>query len=84
MLSCASLDSHLRMSPREDVIPNESSHRIGIRGSDGEILSETAAFARQTTVLDADMHWEMNYHEAAIFLEVKQLDPKCHRNCHKN
>lgn len=76
MLSCAFPDSHSRMSPREDVVPNELSHRTSSRGrqttegNDLDALSETAAFARQSTVLDADLHWEMNYHEAAIFLEV--------------
>lgn len=72
MLSCASPDSHVRMPPREDATPNELSHRTGTRGTDGEAVSETAAFARQSSMLDADMHWEMNYHEAAIFLEVKK------------
>lgn len=70
-----------RMSPRDDInSPNEFSHRVVPRGSDSnngggggggdDNAAENAAFARQTIMMDADMHWEMNYHEAAIFLEV--------------
>ncbi|XP_043269050.1 two pore calcium channel protein 1-like isoform X2 [Venturia canescens] len=75
-------NSHSRMSPREGVVPNELSHRSTSRGrppgegNDPDAQSETAAFARQSTMLDADLHWEMNYHEAAIFLEEGRNNEK--------
>lgn len=70
MLSSASADGQVRMSPRgSDETPNEAVHQILPRmGSD--VLSEDILLARNTIMLDADMYWEMNYHEAAIFLEV--------------
>lgn len=71
MLSCAFSDSRVRMSPREDLnSPNDLTHRAHTHGIEPDDLTESAAFARQTIIMDADMHWEMNYHEAAIFLEV--------------
>ncbi|XP_046418336.1 two pore calcium channel protein 1-like isoform X1 [Neodiprion fabricii] len=75
MLSCASSDGRIRMTPRENTdTPNEIGHRIG--ATDGETLSENAALARYAIGIDADVHWEMNYHEAAIFLEEGRNNEK--------
>ncbi|KAK0159692.1 hypothetical protein PV327_010782 [Microctonus hyperodae] len=72
-----------RMSPRDDInSPNEFNQRVVPRGNDsnndgtGDNAAESAAFARQTIMMDADMHWEMNYHEAAIFLEEGRNNEK--------
>lgn len=74
MLSCASSDGRFTATSRSNQdTPNEVSHRIGHGALDGEAVSENAALARYAVGLDADMHWEMNYHEAAIFLEVNRL-----------
>lgn len=48
-------------------------HRIGMDRLGGETLTESAALARQVMTMDTEIYWEMNYHEAAIFLEVSQL-----------
>lgn len=71
MLSCASSDGRVRISQREIDTPNEIGHRVGTGISDDGVLTENAALARYAVGMDADMHWEMNYHEAAIFLEVR-------------
>lgn len=33
-------------------------------------MAENIVFASHNAILDVDMHWEMNYHEAAIYLQV--------------
>ena len=33
-------------------------------------MSENAILPSHDSLSDHDLHWEMNYHEAAIFLEV--------------
>lgn len=35
-----------------------------------ESMSENAILPSHDSLSDHDLHWEMNYHEAAIFLEV--------------
>ncbi|XP_012251798.1 two pore calcium channel protein 1-like isoform X2 [Athalia rosae] len=73
----ASPNSRNRMTPRQNMdTPNEVSQRIGVGAMDNEGLSENATLARYTVGLDADMHWEMNYHEAAIFLEEGRNNEK--------
>ncbi|XP_011298862.1 two pore calcium channel protein 1-like isoform X1 [Fopius arisanus] len=75
MLSCDSPETRLRMAPREDsTSPNDLSQRN--QRFEGDDLTESAAFDRQTALMDADMHWEMNYHEAAIFLEEGRNNEK--------
>lgn len=77
MLSCPSSDSRARISSRAgNETPNELGHRIGLDTSGGEALTENAALARQAVTMDTEMYWEMNYHEAAIFLEVSSPDIK--------
>jgi hypothetical protein len=50
--------------------PNEMGHRI-LPGMESQVLSESITLSRNPIVtFDPDMYWEMNYHEAAIFLEV--------------
>ena len=75
MLSCPSSDNRARISARAgNETPNELGHRIGMETLEGETLTENAALARQVVTMDTEMYWEMNYHEAAIFLEVSSLN----------
>ena len=76
MLSCPSSDNRVRVSRANIETPNETGHRIGLENSSREALTETAALARQVGTMDTEMYWEMNYHEAAIFLEVSTFDIK--------
>ncbi|XP_011497956.1 PREDICTED: two pore calcium channel protein 1-like isoform X3 [Ceratosolen solmsi marchali] len=56
--------------------PNEMGHRI-LPGMDSQILSESISLSRNPIVtFDPDMYWEMNYHEAAIFLEEGRNNEK--------
>lgn len=76
MLSCHSSDSQARVSSRANSeTPNEMGHRVGMERL-GETLNESAALARQVMTMDTEIYWEMNYHEAAIFLEVCKIDNK--------
>ncbi|XP_012287108.1 two pore calcium channel protein 1 isoform X2 [Orussus abietinus] len=72
----SSPNRHVRTSPNGNLdVPNDAGYRITLRGTEAA-LSESAALARHAAVLDADMHWEMNYHEAAIFLEEGRNNEK--------
>lgn len=80
----SSSDTRLRMTPRDDTTtgqdtassPNEFYHHQS-RSFDGDELTENSIFARQSSsIVDAEMYWEMNYHEAAIFLEEGRNNEK--------
>ncbi|OXU24398.1 hypothetical protein TSAR_012887 [Trichomalopsis sarcophagae] len=77
ILSCPSPDSQIKMPARGSVdTPNEMGHRI-LAGFDNHMLTENASLSRNPgTTFDADMYWEMNYHEAAIFLEEGRNNEK--------
>ncbi|XP_015608738.1 two pore calcium channel protein 1 isoform X2 [Cephus cinctus] len=73
----SSPNGRVRMSSSRNMeTPNEMSHRIGIGGYDADAVTENVAIARHSAVIDADMHWEMNYHEASIFLEEGRNNEK--------
>ncbi|XP_043481465.1 two pore calcium channel protein 1-like isoform X1 [Leptopilina heterotoma] len=77
MLSFHSSDNQTRISPRgNNETPNEMGHRIGMDRLGGETLTESAALARQVMTMDTEIYWEMNYHEAAIFLEEGRNNEK--------
>lgn len=60
------------VSQTADDFPNE----IGSTSSlNRDISTENSVelSAPGDTHIDADQHWEMNYHEAAIFLEVHSI-----------
>ncbi|KAH0552146.1 hypothetical protein KQX54_006200 [Cotesia glomerata] len=56
-----------------DTIPD--SYQATPRDIEIDDLAESTVFAKQT-INDPDIHWEMNYHEAAIFLEEGQNNEK--------
>ncbi|XP_053597869.1 two pore calcium channel protein 1 isoform X2 [Microplitis demolitor] len=62
-----------KTSNENAIIPD--SHQLTPRDVEIDDLTESAAFAKQT-INDADTHWEMNYHEAAIFLEEGRNNEK--------
>ncbi|XP_033207244.1 two pore calcium channel protein 1-like isoform X2 [Belonocnema kinseyi] len=73
----SSPNSRARISSRaSNETPNELGHRIGLDTLGGEALNENAALARQVVTMDTEMYWEMNYHEAAIFLEEGRNNEK--------
>lgn len=67
MLSSPSSETHIRSS-FDNANDNEMQRKFEIT-NDVEIgnTTENVAF---TPPLDMDIPWEMNYHEAAIFLQV--------------
>lgn len=67
-MSCTSSDYQPKASTHDnDTIPD--SYQATPRDIEIDDLAESTVFAKQT-INDPDIHWEMNYHEAAIFLEV--------------
>lgn len=70
MLSSPSSESHVRSSFDNANTVNQ----LDCKYEAGEIgagsMTENIVFTARDATLDVDMHWEMNYHEAAIFLEV--------------
>ncbi|XP_044592960.1 two pore calcium channel protein 1-like isoform X1 [Cotesia glomerata] len=74
ILSCTSSDYQPKASTHEnDTIPD--SYQATPRDIEIDDLAESTVFAKQT-INDPDIHWEMNYHEAAIFLEEGQNNEK--------
>ncbi|XP_034946569.1 two pore calcium channel protein 1-like isoform X2 [Chelonus insularis] len=69
-------NNYPRTSPKKDNTTSPDSYQRSLRDVEIDDLTESAAFARQTVVMDIDMHWEMNYHEAAIFLEEGRNNEK--------
>jgi len=70
MLSSPSSEGHIKSS-----FDNANSTQLNIKYEANETgtalgMTENVMFAARNTVFDMDMHWEMNYHKAAIFLEV--------------
>ena len=71
MLPCPSADSRMKMPLKTSK--DESSEMIhrNLPHVESHALSENTSLSRNPgTTFDPDMYWEMNYHEAAIFLEV--------------
>lgn len=70
MLSSPSSESHVRSSLDNANSANQLNHKYEADETGAGNMTENVVFTARDVVLDADMHWEMNYHEAAIFLEV--------------
>ncbi|XP_014213828.1 two pore calcium channel protein 1-like isoform X2 [Copidosoma floridanum] len=70
-------NSRIKMSLHgSDDTPNESGGRF-MPGLESQVLSENVSLSRNPGVtFDPDMYWEMNYHEAAIFLEEGRNNEK--------
>lgn len=71
MLSSPSSGDHVRSS--FDNTAN-TANQLDCKNETGETgagsMTDNIVFTARDAALDVDMHWEMNYHEAAIFLEV--------------
>lgn len=66
----SSPESHVRVSFNETGNSNKINYKLYADGMDHSNVPEDTTVISQEEPLDIDMHWEMNYHEAAIFLEV--------------
>lgn len=59
------------MSINDPTIPNEDGDNVDLRNHfDGRL---DVIFSDGDRRIDVDQFWEMNYHEASIFLEVLQM-----------
>ena len=70
MLSCPSLDRQKMTSKDRELTPNEISQAIDSSDTYSGSFSENVNLSRHDVPSDSDVYWEMNYHEAAIYLEV--------------
>lgn len=73
MLSSPSTESHIRSSFDTANNTNELNSKFEATDAGTGSMTENTMFTAHDSSLDVDMHWEMNYHEAAIFLEVTRL-----------
>lgn len=67
MLSC-STENHVNSI--ENIKTDHFIHKFETDDVLRENMSENAVLPSHDSLTDHDLHWEMNYHEAAIFLEV--------------
>lgn len=70
MLSSPSSESHVRSSFGNANNTNQLNYKYEVGETRTRSMTESAEFTTHDAILDVDLHWEMNYHEAAIFLEV--------------
>lgn len=70
MLSSPSSESHVRFSFDNANTANQMNSKYEAGETGAGSMTENIVFTPCDATLDVDMHWEMNYHEAAIFLEV--------------
>lgn len=71
MLSSPSPESHVKSSFGNANNANQLNCKYEAGETrPGSMTAENAVFTARDAILDVDLHWEMNYHEAAIFLEV--------------
>lgn len=65
-MSCPSTESWMNMASRRSF---DSLNQDG--GQYSEVQSDNNSLAENSSVtFDQEMYWEMNYHEASIYLEV--------------
>lgn len=66
------------MSPTFDTAgtTHQLTQKLEVDVIEGGSMSENIVLASRDSILDPDMHWEMNYHEAAIFLEEGRNNEK--------
>jgi len=71
MLSSPSSKSYVRSSFGNANNTNQLNYKYEAGETRNESMTyENTMFTTRDAILDVDLHWEMNYHEAAIFLEV--------------
>ncbi|XP_043497418.1 two pore calcium channel protein 1-like isoform X1 [Polistes fuscatus] len=72
----SSPESHVRISLDETENSNKTNYKFDTERMDNTNVPENTIIVSQEEPLDIDMHWEMNYHEAAIFLEEGRNNEK--------
>lgn len=70
MLSSPTSESHVRSSFGDANNANQMNYKYEASETGTGSMTENTVFNAHDAILDVDLHWEMNYHEAAIFLEV--------------
>ncbi|OAD53411.1 Two pore calcium channel protein 1 [Eufriesea mexicana] len=76
MLSCSSAENHIN-SPTENIrTTDQFIHKFETDDVHRENMSENIVLPSHDSLTDHDLHWEMNYHEAAIFLEEGRNNEK--------
>ncbi|XP_016904333.1 two pore calcium channel protein 1 isoform X3 [Apis cerana] len=75
MLSCSSTENHVN-SPIENIKTDHFIHKFETDDVLRENMSENAVLPSHDSLTDHELHWEMNYHEAAIFLEEGRNNEK--------
>ncbi|XP_012535254.1 two pore calcium channel protein 1 isoform X1 [Monomorium pharaonis] len=77
MLSSPSSERHVRSSFGNANNTNQLNYKYKANETGTESMAERdTVFATRDAILDVDLHWEMNYHEAAIFLEEGRNNEK--------
>ncbi|XP_012350107.1 two pore calcium channel protein 1 isoform X3 [Apis florea] len=74
MLSCSSTENHVNSI--ENIKTDHFIHKFETDDVLRENMSENAVLPSHDSLTDHDLHWEMNYHEAAIFLEEGRNNEK--------
>lgn len=70
MLSSPTSENYVRSSFDNANSANQVDCKYEASEVGARNMTENIVFTACDASLDMDMHWEMNYHEAAIFLEV--------------
>lgn len=72
ILSSPSSEKHVKSSSDNATSTNQpnTKHEASETEKQALNMTENIAFSAGDSILDVDMHWEMNYRKAAIFLEV--------------
>jgi len=70
MLSSPSSETYVRSSFDNANTANQIDCKYEAGETGARSMTENIVCTACDTSLDMDMHWEMNYHEASIFLEV--------------
>ncbi|KAL6441388.1 hypothetical protein ACFW04_003544 [Cataglyphis niger] len=76
MLSSPSSESHVKFSFDNGNTANQLDCKYEAGETGTGSMTENIVFTPCNATLDMDMHWEMNYHEAAIFLEEGRNNEK--------
>ncbi|XP_014475943.1 PREDICTED: two pore calcium channel protein 1-like isoform X1 [Dinoponera quadriceps] len=76
MLSSPSTESHVRSSFDTANNTTELNSKYEATDTGTGSMTENVMFTARDASPDVDMHWEMNYHEAAIFLEEGRNNEK--------
>ncbi|XP_033198710.1 two pore segment channel 1 isoform X1 [Bombus vancouverensis nearcticus] len=76
ILSYPSAENHVNSSTENVRTSDQIIHKFETDDVHRENMSENAVLPSHDSITDHDLHWEMNYHEAAIFLEEGKNNEK--------